>query len=437
MICYFRRITFDYYMLKTKIMIKTVSENKSRRYYFFRTLFILLFLILPGMIFSQETITGILYSDNKPVSITIKDGIITGIKRIKKLPAGNEGLIIAPGLIDNQVNGFAGVSFTFGGGTLSGDDVKKATEELWKAGVTTYLPTLTTNSHELLLKNFSVLGKLKDDPALLGSIPGFHLEGPFISPVDGYRGAHPLMHVRKPDWKEFLTLNKAAGNGIIHVTIAPEVEGAMDFIDKCKAAGIVVALGHHNGNAQQVTEAIERGARIATHLGNGCANMINRHINPLWPQLSDDRLMISIIGDGFHLNPEEIRVFYKVKGPEKTIITSDVTSFASLNPGKYITEEGETIELTPEGMLRYPAQNVLYGSASPVKKGVVNVMKVTGCSLAEAIRMTSFNPAKLYGLDDRGEIAKGKRADIILFKLINDEMVIKKTYVRGNLVYKE
>jgi len=418
-------------------MIKTVSENKSRRYYFFRTLFILLFLILPGMIFSQETITGILYSDNKPVSITIKDGIITGIKRIKKLPAGNEGLIIAPGLIDNQVNGFAGVSFTFGGGTLSGDDVKKATEELWKAGVTTYLPTLTTNSHELLLKNFSVLGKLKDDPALLGSIPGFHLEGPFISPVDGYRGAHPLMHVRKPDWNEFLTLNKAAGNGIIHVTIAPEVEGAMDFIDKCKAAGIVVALGHHNGNAQQVTEAIDRGARIATHLGNGCANMINRHINPLWPQLSDDRLMISIIGDGFHLNPEEIRVFYKVKGPEKTIITSDVTSFASLNPGKYITEEGETIELTPEGMLRYPAQNVLYGSASPVKKGVVNVMKVTGCSLAEAIRMTSFNPAKLYGLDDRGEIAKGKRADIILFKLINDEMVIKKTYVRGNLVYKE
>ena len=437
MICYFRRITFDYYMLKTKIMIKTVSENKSRRYYFFRTLFILLFLLLPGMIFSQETITGILYTDNKPVSITIKDGIITGIKRIKKLPAGNEGLIIAPGLIDNQVNGFAGVSFTFGGGTLSGDDVKKATEELWKAGVTTYLPTLTTNSHELLLKNFSVLGKLKDDPALLGSIPGFHLEGPYISPVDGYRGAHPLMHVRKPDWKEFLTLNKAAGNGIIHVTIAPEVEGAMDFIDKCKAAGIVVALGHHNGNAQQVTEAIERGARIATHLGNGCANMINRHINPLWPQLSDDRLMISIIGDGFHLNPEEIRVFYKVKGPEKTIITSDVTSFASLNPGKYITEEGETIELTPEGMLRYPAQNVLYGSASPVKKGVVNVMKVTGCSLAEAIRMTSLNPAKLYGLDDRGEIAKGKRADIILFKLINDEMVIKKTYVRGNLVYKE
>ena len=418
-------------------MIKTGSETRNKGDYFHRTIIILLFVLFPGMIFSQETITGILYSDNKPVSITIKDGIITGLKRIKKLPAGNEGLIIAPGLIDNQVNGFAGISFTFGGGSLTDDDVKKATEELWKTGVTTYLPTLTTNSHDLLLKNFSVLGKFKDNPALLGSIPGFHLEGPYISPVDGYRGAHPLMHVRKPDWNEFLMFNKAAGNGIIHITIAPEVEGAMDFIDKCKASGIVIALGHHNGNAQQVTEAIDRGARIATHLGNGCANMINRHINPLWPQLSDDRLMISIIGDGFHLNPEEIRVFYKVKGPEKTIITSDVTSYASLKPGKFLTEEGETIELTPEGMLRYPAQNVLYGSASPVKKGVANVMKVTGCSLAEAIRMASLNPAKLYNLTDRGEISTGKRADIIIFKMVNDELVIKKTYVKGNLVYQE
>ena len=356
---------------------------------------------------------------------------------MKKLPAGSEHLIIAPGLFDNQVNGFAGVSFTFGGETLTDDEIIKATEAIWKTGVTTYLPTLTTNSHDLLIRNFSVLGKAKDNPVLLGSIPGFHLEGPYISPVDGYRGAHPLMHVRKPDWNEFLMFNEAAGNGIIHVTIAPEVDGAMDFIDKCKANGIVVALGHHNASAQQITEAIDRGAMIATHLGNGCANMINRHNNPLWPQLSDDRLMISIIGDGFHLNPEEIRVFYKVKGPENTILTSDVTSYASLKPGKYLTGEGETIELTPEGMLRYPAQDVLYGSASPVKKGVVNVMKVTGCSLAEAIRMASLNPAKLYGLNDRGEISTGKRADIILFRMVNDELVIKKTYVKGNLVYQE
>jgi N-acetylglucosamine-6-phosphate deacetylase len=385
--------------------------------------------------YCQQKISGILYSDNKPVTITIKDGIITNVKRIKKLPEGSGSLYVAPGLIDNQVNGFAGVSFTFGGGELTAEGVKKATWAIWKTGVTTYLPTLTTNSQDLLMKNFSVLGQIKDDPSLLGSIPGFHLEGPYISPVDGFRGAHPVSHVRKPDWNEFLLLNKAARNNIIQVTLAPEIEGAMDFIEKCRASGIIVALGHHNAPAEIVTAAIDRGARIATHLGNGCANMINRHLNPLWPQLADDRLMISIIGDGFHLNPEEIRVFYKVKGPDKTIITSDVTSYASLPPGKFVNSEGDTIELTPEGMIRYPAQNVLAGSAAPVKKGVANVMKVTGCSLAEAFQMASVNPARFYGLTDRGEIKAGKRADLILFRIVNNELVIIKTFVKGQLVY--
>ena len=392
-------------------------------------------LFISTLSYCQEYITGILYSDNKPVTITIKDGMITAVKRIKKLPEGSTNLYVAPGLIDNQVNGFAGVSFTFGGEELTPEGVKKATEAIWKTGVTTYIPTLTTSSHDLLMRNFTVLGQVKDDPSLLGSIPGFHLEGPYISPVDGFRGAHPVSHVRKPDWNEFVLLNKAAKNNIIQVTLAPEIEGAMEFIDKCRAGGIIVGLGHHNAPAATVNAAIDHGAGIATHLGNGCANMINRHLNPLWPQLADDRLMISIIGVGFHLNPEEIRVFYKVKGPDKTIITSDVTSYALLPPGKYVNSEGDTIVLTPEGMIRYPAQNVLAGSASPVKKGVANVMKVTGCSLAQAFQMASLNPARLYGLSDRGELKPGKRADLILFRIINNELDIRKTYVKGHLVY--
>jgi N-acetylglucosamine-6-phosphate deacetylase len=383
----------------------------------------------------QPGIEGILYSDSKPVSITIKDGKIAGIKRIK-IPAGeNQGLYISPGLIDNQVNGFAGVSFTFGGGELTVDGVKKATRALWETGVTTYLPTLTTNSNELLKNNFSVLALAIDDPELLGSIVGFHLEGPYISPVDGFRGAHPLKFVRKPDWEEFTELQKASGNHILEVSLAPETEGALDFIKKCRASGVLVGLAHHNASAEVVKEAVDLGAVIATHLGNGCANTINRHLNPLWPQLADDRLMISIIGDGFHLNPGEIRTFYKVKGPDKTIITSDVTSYASLPPGKFINVEGDTIELTPDGAVRYPAQNVLAGSASPVKKGVANVMKVTGCTLEEAIRMASLNPAKLYNLNDRGAIETGKRADLILFRISENEMIIEKTWVKGNLVY--
>lgn len=393
-------------------------------------------LVLPVHIsFAQTKIEGIYYLNNKPVSIEIKDGKIAGIQQIEKLSDTSHVAYIAPGLIDNQVNGFSGVSFCFAGGLLSKEGILKATSELWKIGVTSYLPTLTTNSEEVLLQNFTLLAETKNDKAILGSIVGYHLEGPYISSEDGYRGAHPLKYVRKPDWKEFMALYEASGRNILTVTIAPELEGAMEFIRKCTKLGIVVAIGHHNATKPVIDQAVMNGAKIATHLGNGCANMINRHINPLWPQLANNQLMASIICDGFHLRDEEISVFYKVKGSEMTIITSDVTSYAGLPPGEYKNEEGETIELTKEGMLRYPAQNVLYGSASPISKGVARIIKVTGCQVSEAIMMASTNPAKLYGLTDRGSIEPGKRADIILFTIGESDLKIVKTYVSGKLVY--
>ena len=383
---------------------------------------------------ARTKVEGLLYLTKKPVSVEIEDGMIVRIREVKRL-SDPHPVFIAPGLIDNQVNGFAGVSFCFAGGELTREGIFKATQELWKKGVTTYLPTLTTNTKEVLKHNLALLSDSKNDSALLGSIAGFHLEGPYISPIDGYRGAHPLKYVRKPDWNEFMELYEASGKNIKTITIAPELDGAMEFIRKCTAMGIVVAIGHHNATREIIEEAVLNGARISTHLGNGCANTINRHVNPLWPQLANDKLIASIICDGFHLRDEEITVFYKIKGPDKTIITSDVTSFAALPPGEYKNEEGETIELTKEGMLRLPAQNVLYGSASPISRGVARILKITGCSLGEAIRMSSTNPAKLYGLSDRGVIETGKRADLILFEIGDSELVIKKTYVKGKLVY--
>ncbi len=378
---------------------------------------------------------GLYYLDNSPIRVEVLNGKIANITRIKELSKKNRNIYIAPGLIDNQLNGYKGVSFGDMGDEIALKGVQLVTKAMWEVGVTSYLPTLTTSEHKFLLKNFSEMAKIKDDLSLRGSIVGYHLEGPYISPEDGYRGAHTLKYVRKPDWNEFMELYDASAGKILQVTLAPEVEGAMDFISKCREKNIVVALGHHNGSAAEVAEAADRGAQICTHLGNGCANSINRHANPLWPQLSDDRLTISIICDGFHLRPEEIRVFYKVKGPGKTIITSDVTGYGGLTPGKYKTADGDTIELEPNGALTYPAQKVLYGSASPLTKGVSNVLKVTGCNLAEAIQMASTNPAKLYGLTDRGEIKPGMRADLILFTLENFNINIKKTLVAGEVVY--
>lgn len=394
-----------------------------------------------------KRVEGINYLDYSPIAIEIAEGKIVNVKRLNKLSKDHEQFIISPGLIDIQINGYNAVSFSLDDrpagdledeSVLTTDDVKKVTEAFWRQGVTTYFPTLTTNSQQLLLKNFTTLAKAKNDPSLLGSIPGFHLEGPYISAVDGYRGAHPKEYVRKPDWNEFLEMYKAADEKILLVTIAPEIDGSFEFIKMCREKGIVISLGHHNGSSNKIKQAIDNGAGLATHLGNGCAGLINRHDNPIWAQLADDRLMISIIADGFHLPPEILQVFFNAKGYEDIILISDMTSFAGLPPGEYKIKTGETIEKTNGGNLRFSGQEGgLYGSASPLFQGVGHIMKITGCNLAKAIQMATLNPARLHNLNDRGRLEPGKRADLILFTMEDFNMKIRKTIVKGNIVFND
>ena len=393
-------------------------------------LFVIIMLFSPNKSFANEKISGIFYLDGSPITIELNGD---KIGKIDRNPSDvKSDLYIAPGLFDNQVNGYVQVAFA--GEGLTVDGVRKATEALWKDGVTTYLPTVTTNSHELLLNNFKVLAEARKDPVLQLSIPGYFLEGPYISPIDGYRGAHLLEFVRKPDWDEFMTYYEAADEKILQISLAPEVEGAIDFMRKCSEKGILVGLAHHNGSAEQIKMAADAGAVISTHLGNGCANMINRHDNPLWPQLADDRLYASIICDGFHLQPEEVKTFWKAKGTNKIIMTSDVTSMAGMPPGEYTTR-GRKVVLTPDGKIMLPSQNVLAGAASPITKGIGNIMKFTNCTLAEAVQMASTNQAELYNLTDRGEITTGKRADLILFKMVDGAVQIQKTILAGKVVY--
>ena len=378
------------------------------------------------------TIEGIHYETGKPVCIEIYDGFIGKINKKAGLINGKQNLFIAPGLIDNQINGYANVDFS--GNNLSVDDVISATHSIWREGVTSFLPTLITNSHERLIKNLMILEEAGRDERLRQSIPGFHLEGPYISPEEGYRGCHPVQHIRKPSHEELLDYQKAAGGRITQITLAPETEGAMEFIRLCRNSGIVVALGHTNASADQITQAVVNGARLSTHLGNGCANFIHRHKNPIWPQLANDLLMPSVVADGLHLSQEEIRVFYKVKGPDNMILTSDVVYLAGMPPGRYTFLESEVI-LTEEGMLLNPEQNCLAGASFPLKKGVENMMNFTGCSIGDAINMASGNVARLYGLNDRGNLAPGKRADIIMFERVGNQLKVNKTFLKGKLVY--
>ena len=395
-------------------------------------LLITLLIILSAFSMGKDTtiVEGLYYMDKEPISIKIVNGRIVEFKHLLE-KTDVPKVLIAPGLIDIQINGYMGVDFA--GPYLTLNEIRKATRELWKEGVTTYLPTLITNKHQALKKNFAVLAQALNDPEVGVSIPGFHLEGPYISPVQGFRGAHLEKYIRKPDWEEFMEFQNAAKKRIKLITVAPEVEGAIPFIRKCVENGVVVSLGHHNGSAENIKEAIDAGASMSTHLGNGCANMINRHHNPLWPQLADDRITPGIIADGYHLTREELQTFYKVKGAGNIILVSDALDLAGLPPGEYIRGERKVL-LTPN-VVKFPAENVLAGAASPISKCVVNMMQITQCSLKDAIQMASTNPAKFLGLDELGEISQGKRADLILFTIEQEEIVIQKTIVAGKIVY--
>jgi N-acetylglucosamine-6-phosphate deacetylase len=376
-------------------------------------------------------IEGLYYLDGMPVSIEIDAGFVKSIKRIDSTESD---FYIAPGFIDNQINGCVGVDFSVS--SLTVKDVIKATRALWRTGITTYMPTIITSSPDIILRNCAMIAEAAQDKEISGSIAGIHLEGPYISPEDGFRGAHNLQWVRRPDWDELQRVNEAANGLVNEVTLAPEWEGACEFIEKCILNGITVALGHHDANAKQIRCAVDAGAKISTHLGNGLANKIHRHENPLWPQLADDRLMISLIGDGFHLLPEELKVFYRVKGRENIILTSDITLLSGMPPGIY-EWDGVKVELSPQGLITMPSQNVLAGASLPLSVGVGNMMRFADCTLAEAVHMAGRNQARLFGFDDRGELAPGKRADIVLFRLSDREIKIKQTIFDGRIVQSE
>jgi N-acetylglucosamine-6-phosphate deacetylase len=376
-------------------------------------------------------VKGLSYIDNIPISIDIKGSIIHRISKNEEPDTeAHPTVYIAPGFIDHQVNGYFGHSFV--DKDLSIEKVQLITRKLRENGVTTYYPTLITSSRKLLLRNLAILAEAGEDPDTQLSIPGFHLEGPYISPLDEFHGAHLKKWIKDPDWDEFTALYHASGQKIREITIAPELNGSIDFIRRCCKENIVVGLGHHNGTSDIIKKAIDAGARVATHLGNGIANYIHHHENPIWPQLADERLMASLIVDGFHLTPEEVQVFLKVKGPENVTLVSDVSKLGGLKPGRY-----NDLVLTKDGMVYFPAQNVKAGASLLIIKGIENIIKYTSCTLAESIHMASRNPARLLGLKDRGILKAGKRADLVLFTIESGKIKLIKTMLAGKIVFTE
>ena len=221
-------------------------------------------------------------------------------------------------------------------------------------------------------------------------------------------------YVRPPDWDEFRRLQDVAGGHIRVVTLAPEQEGALSFIERLAPSGVVVALGHTAANGTQIRAAVAAGARLSTHLGNGCHAMLPRHDNPIWEQLAADELWASLICDGHHLPPAVIRCLLRVKTPARAILTCDAGSLAGLPPGRY-REWDQEFEVHPAGKIVLPGTTYLAGSWVFTDGCLGPAIRFGGVSLSEALDMAGARPRELLGLPAQ-RLEVGQSADLVLFE---------------------
>ena len=334
----------------------------------------------------------------QPIAIEIVDAVA----RVQPTSIADPECYISPAWCDIQVNGFGG--FDANAADTQPADITGLVRRLWPDGVGRCLPTVITQSAAHIQHCLRAIATACEaDAAVRASIVGIHLEGPYLSPLEGARGAHPPEHIRRPEWDEFLRFQDAAQGGIRLVTLAPEAPGAIPFIGKLVQAGIVVAIGHSLATTDEVRAAVDAGATLSTHLGNGAPAMLPRHPNLIWDQLAEDRLFASAIFDGHHLPASVMRVLLRAKGIDKTILTSDAVALAHMPPGIYERQVGGKVELSSSGRLSVYGTPYLAGSASSLKDCIENAMTMAGCTLAQACQMVTLNPAALLGLPDAPE----------------------------------
>jgi N-acetylglucosamine-6-phosphate deacetylase len=299
-----------------------------------------------------------------------------------------------PGLFDLQVNGFAGVDFQ---GAPTVEEVRFACKRLKACGITRILATFISDSPEALTAKLTRFAAFRAEDAEIADIcVGFHLEGPYLSGLDGYRGAHPARWMRDPNWDEFQRWQEAAAGAIRLVTLAPERTGAVPFMSAAVASGVRIALGHTNASDSQISAAIQSGATLCTHLGNGCPVEMHRHDNIIQRLLARDELTACFIPDGIHLPPRVLRSLYRAKPEGKAILVSDAMAAADAGPGFYKLGELE-MEVAEDQIVRAPGTSQFAGSALRLDEGVQRASKWLGISLENARTLASSTPAQALG----------------------------------------
>lgn len=365
------------------------------------------------------------------IRVGLSDGRISSVDEIKEGFCGSS--FLAPGFLDIQVNGYRSKDYS---SDLSTPQIECLIRELASSGTTKHFPTIITNEESRIIKSIRQIVKAKKESTLAAhAIPGIHIEGPFISLSKGARGAHNPQFIRPADFKEFLRWQEAAEGSIRIVTVSPENQEALEFINQVAATGVIVAIGHTEASPELIQQAVDAGARLSTHLGNGSPSMIPRLKNFIWKQLAEDRLSASFIADGFHLPPYTLKAFVRCKGPHKSILVSDVTALGGNPPGIY-DWGGMTIEVFKDGHLGLFGTENLAGASFLLDQGVTFLASHTDLSLTDAVRCVTINPSALVSLPcwDTDPLV-GENVDLVSFTIVDSKIRVNKVIFHDMVLY--
>jgi N-acetylglucosamine-6-phosphate deacetylase len=379
-------------------------------------------------------IQGKIPGTTSPLNIIVGNGKVVQIESYPKTSScdfGRTDLYLCPGFFDLQVNGFRGVDFN--SPRLTPEGLHQAGRSLASTGITHFFPTLITSSHERMVHQLKIIADaLMNDSLLRKMCLGIHLEGPYISPEDGPRGVHLREFVRLPQWEELERFQEVCEGRIKCITLAPEVKGAIPFIEKAVGHGIVIGIGHTNASEEVLEEAVQAGARLSCHLGNATPKSLPHHQNLIQKQLAMDPLMASIITDGIHLSHDVVKNTIRAKGLDRIILTTDSMAGAGASPGRYTLGDLE-VEVSPDRIARLVNHPRLAGSTLTMDHAVTNVIRFAEIDLPSAVQMAAKNAQKLFP-EVRGEIIPGDSADLVLFEY-QKELKVLSTWIGGEKIF--
>lgn len=348
------------------------------------------------------------------VEVAVEGARIRSVSPLKHTPGDKDLPYILPVLVDLQHNGALGRYY----GEIPDADTEKLREIaafLRRHGVGRCLLTLVTQERSGIERTAAFLGKTLDtDRELSRLFFGVFHEGIFISPKDGWRGAHMREWVAPPEWERLRRVDELLGGRISLINVAPEEPGGLDFIEHAIAAGKIISLGHCCPATEIIAEAIARGASMVTHFGNGAASQIHRFKNPFWDFLDRDELSLGLVCDGFHLPASLVRIALKCKGREKFLPVSDASGYSGMPPGEYNTAGGRRIAITPAGRIHMASTpEVLSGAWFQQDRCVEFLVREAGFTFLEAWEQCSRIPARAIGLQ-LPALAEGEEASFIL-----------------------